>query len=478
MFEIFLHPSFSLGQTLQMQSIQEGAPKSHPPLLRVALVLGCPILAFALGFGFFADPLQAKVVTLALWMLMWWVLEVVPLFVTSLLPVILLPTLGAMPLPKVAESYVTEVFFLFLGGFLLAAAAEKWSLHEFFAHRALRNAGTSARRVVLLFMLISAFISMWISNSATALLMMPLVRLYAKGESRAFHKAILLCVGYACSIGGMATLIGSPPNAMYAAHMQMSGKPVSFLSWLVVSFPFALLGIFLTWLVVNRFAFPSVWTEKTQKKEISGEKWKKRPLAIVGGAFLLLSLGLLALPLVGNPLSDATWILLLALILFVIPSGEGSILESEDLAKIPWEMLLLFGGGIALSSALSHSGLTKLMVNQLGTLQSVPAPIAVFTLVCFFILFTEFSSNTAVAAVGIPLAVPLASVFGLESEQMAQAVVYAASLSFMLPVATPPNAIVYSEKVFTSAEMARVGIWLNISFALLISLWVLLFPIR
>lgn len=330
-----------------------------------------PAAAYFLAYRFFEDPGQAAVVFLGLWMLCWWISEAVPLFVTSLLPLVVLPGLGAASFLGVAQSYVTDVFFLFLGGFLLAAAAEKWKAHEYFARAALQRAGTRASRVILLFMLISAFLSMWISNSATALLMMPLVRLYSTGESDAFRKAMLLGVGYAASIGGIATLIGSPPNAMFAAYARSMGSGVSFFEWMVKSLPFAVIGIVLCWLYLTRLHFSEVWKQHIARKQQTASEWNMGALKKVGALFALLIVGLLLFPLLRVSIPDGFWVFFVALLLFVLPQGKARLLGPREAVRVPWDILMLFGGGIALSVALSDSGVTRLMVQELHALASV-----------------------------------------------------------------------------------------------------------
>jgi solute carrier family 13 (sodium-dependent dicarboxylate transporter), member 2/3/5 len=439
-------------------------------LSKYLLILASPFLAFW-GSLLIADPLQRWAGFIALWMMIWWVFEVVPLWITALLP-ITSPIFTSFSFFEIFKSYLHPVLLLFVGGFFLAAATEKSQLHEAIAQKLLGKI-QSGKGVLISFIFLTAFLSMWISNSAACLLMIPLASLYSQHHNKNFHKALILGIAYASSIGGLATLIGSPPNALYLAHIQKLGGQVSFFGWMTNTLPFAIVGLLFIWVYLGKFCFSSVWKEIV-RSEKSKQVSYNQTILFVFGIFIF---GLLFLHLDWLPLTENLWIFFIGTSLFFLRSKGSALLEWSDTKNIPWNVLLIFAGGLALSFILEKSGLTHTLAQQMKWLNQFPVPITLFLLVVSFILITEIASNTAVAAIGLPLAAPLAETLALQPAQIAQAIVFSASLSFMLPVATPPNAIAFAQGKISGKQMAKIGWPINLFFSLWITLWILFFPL-
>jgi sodium-dependent dicarboxylate transporter 2/3/5 len=462
---------------------------------RAALVVG-PLLFF--GTLLAAPPAELTadawhVAGLASWMAVWWLTAVVPLEATALLPIVVLPLVGAGPVGTVTASYADPIIFLFLGGFFLAATLERWNLHKRFALATVRAVGTNAPRVVLAFMLASAIASMWISNTATALMMLPIAAAVVGGSgefaddasaaSRAqFSTALMLGIAYGASIGGVATLIGTPPNAILAgAARELLDVDIDFGSWLglglSVSIPmFVGCWIWLVWIHRVRGEVPglaaAVDREHRSLGALSGaERYVLVVFVLTALSWILRapkSVGPLRIPGLTDfvpGISDAGIAITAALLLFVTPLRKSRFrvaLDWESARKVPWGILLLFGGGLALAAAFGRSGLTEWLGLLLQGLAGAPVVVVLLTTAGLFVLLTELTSNTATAALGMPLMVGVAAGLGLPPLPLMIAAALAASMAFMLPVATPPNAIVFGSGMITSRQMARAGIGLNV----------------
>ena len=424
-------------------------------------------------------------------MALWWLSAIVPLEATALIPIAVLPLLGSRPIDQVTASYANPIIFLFLGGFFLAATLERWDLHKRFAFAAVRLAGTEARWVLLAFMLASAFLSMWISNTATAVMMLPIAGAVVGGvespsdgsatSANRFPVALLLGVAYSCSIGGVATLIGTPPNAIFAgAAEELLGIDVSFGGWLLVGLSASvplLVGcwLLLIWLFGVGGRLPGldrlVEREGATMGPLSGaDKYILSVFAATASAWVFRApkvIGGFRVPGLSDALpglSDAGIAVAAALLLFVIPvprSRFAVALNWESAKNIPWGILLLFGGGLALAGAFADSGLTNWIGGGLQQLQGVPRPVVYLATAALFVFLTELTSNTATAALGMPLVAGAALGLGLEPLPLMAVAALASSMAFMLPVATPPNAIVFGSGKLQIADMARAGLWLN-----------------
>jgi sodium-dependent dicarboxylate transporter 2/3/5 len=446
-----------------------------------------------------------RVAGLASWMAVWWLSAVVPLEATALLPLVILPLIGTRPLREVTSSYADPIIFLFLGGFLLAATLERWDLHHRFAISTVRRVGTSAPRVLLAFMIVSAVASMWISNTATAVMMLPIALALVAGagsadqggavadmaaataeppspSGRGFSTALMLGIAYACSIGGVSTLIGTPPNAILAgAARELIGAEITFAGWLPVGLSASVPMLVICWLWLVRFfrvkgEVPGLDTVLTKQEGsfgrfTGGEIFVLSVFVLTALAWVLRApkeMGSLRIPGLTDilpGLSDPIIAIAAALIFFVVPLPKSrfpTALDWKSARKVPWGILLLFGGGIALAGAFEVSGLSDWLGGQLAGLRGVPMPLIVLATAGIFVFLTELTSNTATAALGMPLMAGVAQGLGVAALPLMVAAALAASMAFMLPVATPPNAIVFGSGAIRSRDMAMAGIGLNL----------------
>jgi sodium-dependent dicarboxylate transporter 2/3/5 len=474
---------------------------------RIALPLGPLLLVAALVVPPPGEMTEAawRVAGVAGWMALWWLTAVVPLEATALLPLALLPLLGTAGLPAVAVHYADPIIFLFLGGFLIAAALERWQLHRRFAAAALAAAGSNPRHIVLAFMLATAFLSMWISNTATAIMMLPIAAAVAgiergspldgSTDEGGFPVALLLAVAYGASIGGVTTLIGSPPNAILAANArELAGVEVTFASWLPIGLAVAVpMLVVCWWALVTLCRVPRAAAVSHAEHQLGrssplgpGERFVLGVFAGAAVAWVLRTpkvLGAIRLPGLTDVvpgLTDAGIAMIAALLLFAVPLRRASrrfALDWETARHVPWGVLLLFGGGLALAGAFEASGLTTWIGGRLMALRGLPGPVVIGTTATLFVFLTELTSNTATAALGMPLLAGAAEGLGLPPAQLMMAAALSASMAFMLPVATPPNAIVFGFGVLRIRHMARVGIVLNLAAILVITVVVSLsFP--
>ena len=422
-----------------------------------------------------------------------WLTEIVPVAATSLLPVILLPVMGVSSFKEVSMPYAHPLIFLFLGGFIVAIAIERWNLHRRIALSVLAVSGTRSDKLVLGFMLASAFLSMWVSNTATALMMLPiglsLVTLMgnqpevSEAEHAAFSKSLLIGIAFACSIGGNATLVGSPPNGMAAAYLSNAhGLDVSFAKWLAVGLPVTIVLLPVTWWLLNWAIFRVSHRELPNAQSLFKNELRalgrlsgpeKRVAAVFG---LMASLWVLR-PVfiqffpVGTDLTDGTIALASAFLLFLIPSGlpdESTLLDWKTARMLPWDVLLLFGGGLSIAAAIQVSGLAEWIGSEFERLSTWPILGVIFAITIAIKILTEFTSNTATAAAFLPIAGAVAVSLDISPALLCFPVALAASCAFMLPVATPPNAIVYSSNALRIADMAKAGLVINILATLLI----------
>jgi len=450
---------------------------------KIGLWLG-PALAAALVVFPDLEPRVKNMAAVAVLMAVWWITEAIPIPATALLPVALFPTLGIAAGKSTASHYFNSIIFLFLGGFLFAIAMEKWRLHERVATRIIRILGTSPRRLLLGFMIATWLLSMWISNTATAMMLVPmataiLARLSAQyGDERAglYGKRLLLGIAYAASIGGTATLIGTPPNLSLARILTITfpdAPAISFASWIVFALPFATVFLLVAWwLLAPRWDVGAQADLKLPGPMSREEKW-------VAALFVLLVLGWTLrrfwAQLLPEPkfVDDGTVAILLALPLFIIPAhGGGRLLDWNDAARVRWGIVLLFGGGFALASGFTESGLSAWLGDALKVFGSLP-PIVLVLIVCTTITFlTELTSNTATTEMILPVLAALAVATDVHPLLLMIPATLSASCAFMLPVATPPNAIVFGSGQVEMSDMVRQGLRLNLIGVVLITLWI------
>ena len=447
------------------------------------------------------NPPAAKVCGVIAWMLTWWISETVPMAVTSLLPIVLFPFLGVLTLDQSCQPYGDKYVFLFLGGFVLALALEKWNLHRRLALNIIRKTGTSANRIVFGFLLASFALSMWISNTATALMMFPIgasvvtllsgkdEKALSKGKSN-FSTTIFLCIAYGSSIGGIATLVGSPPNAMMAGILKSNHDiTVSFFDWFIVGFPFAIVLMLLTYWVLVKWIFPnnlghfSMGGELLDRelKALGSWSFTEKTIFIVFICTALLWMLLDPISRLIQPIeiSDVTVAIIAALALFILPARKGSlepVLTWSDTNRLPWGILLMFGGGLSLAKAFKECGLVSDITVFIQAMDTGSLFQFVVVLCLTGLILTALMSNLAMVNIFVPVVASLAIAFGKSPEWFAIPVTIAASCDFMFPMSTPPNAIAYSSGMVKAKHMFKAGVFLDVlSLALLAGLvWIIL----
>ena len=447
-------------------------------------------------------PAAHAVAGLAVWMAVWWLTAALPLAVTALLPLALLPLLVPVPIDQIARPYADPIIFLFLGGFFLAAASERWQLHRRLALAVIGAVGTDPPRLVLALMLTTGFVSMWISNTATAVMMLPLAlavldlaRREAPQDSVPLGRALMLGVAYSASIGGVATLIGTPPMAIFAAAAaRVQGRPVGFAEWMAIGLPIAAVLLITCWLLLVRVLFPLRRSLPGVRDLVARERAGLGPwtagqritvavlaLAALGWIFrepkMLGAVTIPGLAQVFRGLSDAGIAIGAAVVLFVCPVSireRRFALDWETAERIPWGVLVLFGGGLALADAFGVSGLADWIGRQLEGLRGAPPVVVIGAVALLFVLLTELTSNTATAAMAMPIMAALAPAVGVAPVALMATAALGSALGFMLPVGTPPNALAYGTGAVTSGEMARAGVWMDVAAAIVITAAVLL----
>ena len=462
----------------------------------------------------------------AVLMAVWWMTEAIPIPATALLPLVLFPLLvpdgdagssdeavGGISVDDIGASYGNNIIFLFMGGFMLALAMQKWNLHRRVALLTLRAMGSKPANLIAGFMISTGFITMWVSNTATAVMMLPigisvlmLVNKVVKEQSpdggglessdldapdtdepgmaqqavkSNFGTALMLGIAYASSIGSVGTIIGTPPNALLVAHMDTAhGVSIGFGQWMLVGVPVAVVMLIAAWFLLTKVLFrPEIDDIPGGSELIKSELDKLGPMSTgekrVLAIFVLAAVAWIAVPLVSDYvlgledpfISDAGIAVSIAVLLFLLPGGAHRgvrLLDWDSAVKLPWGVLLLFGGGLALSSQFSDSGLSEWLGTQLEGLAGVPVWVIVLVLCAGILLLTEMTSNTATAATFLPVASGVAMGTGIEPLLLAAPLALAATCAFMLPVGTPPNAIAYGSGYVTIGQMVRGGIWLNI----------------
>ena len=441
-------------------------------------------------------PREAWLVAgIGIWMATWWSTEAIPVAATAFIPLVSFPLLQVMPVKAVAQSYAHPTIFLFMGAFVLALAVEKWSLHRRIALTVLSKTGTDGRKLILGFMLAAALLSMWMTNTSTAMMLLPIAASVAamvaektagvsNADKRRFQVALLLALAYATTIGGMSTIIGTPPNVLLAGFVEETyGRQIAFFDWMLIGLPLASVLLPLGWLVLTRVAFRVDVPASPEAAEVIRDMHiemgvMSTPERRVGLLFLMVVALWMSRKWLNTisgleGLSDAGIVMAAALLLFVIPSEKGAasrLMDWEDVARLPWGVLILFGGGLALAAQVSGSGLavwlgeSLLPVANLGTLVLI---VAAAGLVVFL---TELTSNLATTATFLPVIAAIAAQSSIEPLVLCVPVTLAASCAFMLPVATPPNAIVFSSGVLTIPEMVRAGFFMNLVALLVLTL--------
>jgi len=444
------------------------------------------------------DPSNYQVtimIAVAMLMAILWITEAIPLAATSLIPLILLPLFGILKSSEIAESYINSIIFLFVGGFMIAIAMERWGLHKRIALRIITLIGGSPNSIVLGFMIASCFLSMWVSNTATTLMMLPIAlaiisrmeNQFGKEQTYKFTLALLLGVAYSCTIGGMGTLVGTPPNLVFVETLKIlfpNAPEISFSKWMLMAFPITVIMLLITSFILTKILFrmdKSLIVDRNFIKEeynkLGRFSFEEAAVGIVFTITALLwifrsdiNIGVLKIPgwsnIFEHPdyINDGTVAITMAFILFLIPSRkqETTILNKEVFVKIPWSVVLLFGGGFALAKGFTSSGLSVYIGNQLSGLSSLPHFVMILIIATSISFLTELTSNTATTQMILPVLASVSIAIGLHPMLLMLTATLSASMAFMLPVATPPNTIIFASGRIKIYEMAKTGILLNI----------------
>jgi anion transporter len=481
--------------TKDLRNAATGAPspeehrKAYSKAQLIGLILGPLLFVLALLF-LKSDSLDSSgifVVAAALWIATWWVTEAIPIPATSLLPLFLFPMGGVMSNQETASFYGDDIVFLFLGGFLLAVAMEKWNLHTRIALSIIKAIGTTTATILLGFMISTALLSMFVSNTAAVMIMIPIGLAIIKeahslstpelgGDVKLFEKALVLGIGYAGTIGGLGTLIGTPPLIILAGQMrQIFDVELNFAQWMLVGIPVVIVMLAIAWAYMNYFAFKHSMKELPGGRKIITDELDKLGRMTREEVWVLVIFILAAALWImrgfffdqfafTEMLGDGSIAMFAAVLLFLIPSKKqnGRVLDWGVAKDLPWGVLLLFGGGLALAGAIVATGVDAWIGEMLAGVGGMPL-ILMIAIVAILILFlTEFTSNTATATMILPVLAGLAIALDVHPLALMIPAAMAANCAFMLPVGTPPNAIVFGTNKVSIAEMVKTGFWLNV----------------
>ncbi|ACU97472.1 SLC13 family permease [Saccharomonospora viridis] len=466
----------------------------------LGMALG-PVLA-VVAYLLLPDSLSTEgkiTAAVAALMAVWWVTEALPLAATALLPLVLFPFLGVSDIGDAAAPYADDVIFLFMGGFMIALAMQRWNLHKRIALRTVLAVGTKPVMLVAGFMIATGFISMWVSNTATAVMMMPiglsvlgLVSQLGDGKGDPnFATALMLGIAYAASIGSLATIIGTPPNTLLVGYLEENFDiAIGFGEWMLFGLPIAVVFLVIAWLVLTRLVFRPRLKSLPGGRELIREQLDQLGPMSRGEmnaliVFVLAALSWVTIPTLADidavaevapwldHISDAGIAIAAALLLFALPANRKQgvrTLDWDTAKELPWGILLLFGGGLSLSSHFTRTGLSEWIGEQVGGLSALPIIVLVAIVVLLVLLLTELTSNTATAAAFLPILGGVAVGLGYGPMVLAVPAALAATCAFMLPVATPPNAIVFGTGHVTIGQMVKGGVWLNAAALVIVTL--------
>lgn len=465
---------------------------------------------YSTGPGEWVEFTQAGRTTLAMmvWMATWWLTEAVDIEVTALLPIVTFPLFGVAPLSKVLPPYAADVIFLFMGGFIIGLAIERWGLDRRIAFFVLRLVGARPGAVIGGFMAVTAFLSMWVSNTACAAMMVPIalsvIDLVLRSRTgkglkesggvpqdripeRNFATGLLLCIAYAASIGGVATIIGSPPNGIAVRYIQQTfQKEVSFFDWLLVGGPFTLIFLPIAWLMVTRVLFRADIGEIAGGRQHFEEEYRKLGPLTRGEKIVLAVFSVTACLWIFSPLlkpvaiagmkplaglSDAGIAMLAAMALFLIPVDRAKGVRAMDwdtAVKLPWGVLMLFGGGLTLAASIEANGVSEFIGNSSRGFAGLHPLLLLLAITAMTVFLSELTSNTAQVATMVPVLAAMAPVLGMNPYVLILACTLGASSAYMMPVGTPPNAIVFGTGLVRMPQMMKAGVWLNLAGILVI----------
>ena len=457
----------------------------------VGRILGPAVFAVMLATDQWQDamnPQAWRAAAVGMWMAIWWATEAIPVPVTAFLPLVIFEPLGITTIRDAAAPYANPVIYLFLGGFLMALALERWNLHRRIALAILDRTGTDGRRLIGGFMFVCAMLSMWMTNTSTTMMLLPIVlsviavvrenipELSEKSQTD-FQIAMLLGLAYSASIGGLATLVGTPPNALLIGYLAENyGIEISFAQWMRVGIPVTMVMLPIAWIALTRFLHPvnipasdAVNDHLRELREEMGPiTTPERRVAVIFA--LVITSWMLRRPLTEffgiSGVSDAGIVMTAGVLLFMLPSGnpaQPQLMTWQYATRLPWGVLILFGGGLSLAAAVSNTGLALWLGESLAPLNAWGIAVLVVAAVALVIFLTELTSNLATTATLLPVMGAIAIQAGVPPIFLTVPITIAASCAFMLPVATPPNAIVFATGEITIPQMVRAGLFLNLT---------------
>lgn len=433
----------------------------------------------------YLNPDAWKVIGIALWMIVWWITEAAPIPVTALLPIVLFPLTGIFTIDEATAPYANKIIFLFMGGFMLGLGMERHNLHKRIALKLIKKTGTNPNGIILGFMLTTAFISMWISNTATTVMMLPIALSITnlleigqdsdKGRKR-FALALMLSIAYAANVGGTATIIGTPPNVAWIGFMNdMLGYEVTFSRYLMIGLPICFIMLAVVYFMLTRVLFPSKVNNLAQSAQVIDDQLKELGSISTAEklvAFIFVTTALTWIlrgtinDLLGtNLLSDAMIAMAGGTLMFITPIDikKGQFLmEWEYTKKLPWGILILFGGGLTLAKAMEKSEIVQVVGESIAGTGEINQILLIAGLTAFMLFMTEIMSNVALVVIFLPVVIGISQSLGINPMYLTVPVTLAASYAFMMPISTPPNAIVFSSGMIRMKDMIRAGVLLNI----------------
>lgn len=439
----------------------------------------------------FLTPDAWRVIGVALWMITWWITEAVPIPVTALLPIVLLPITGIFTIDEATAPYANKIIFLFMGGFMLGLGMEKHNLHKRIALNLIKKTGTNPNGIILGFMLTTAFISMWISNTATTVMMLPIalsitdllqIDAQSEGEKKKFALGLMLSIAYAANVGGTATIIGTPPNVAWVGFMNdMIGYEITFAKYLLIGLPVCIIMLGVVYLMLTRVLFPSKIDDLTQSAHVietqlqalgSITKAEKRVAIIfIATATTWILRGTINDLSGSNFLNDAMIAMTGGILMFITPlelkRGEF-LLDWDTTKKLPWGILILFGGGLTLAKAMEKSQIVQAIGEGIAGTGELNQLLLIAGLTAFMLFMTEIMSNVALVVIFIPVVIGISQSLDINPMYLTVPVTLAASYAFMMPISTPPNAIVFSSGMIRMKDMIRAGVLLNVIAILLL----------
>lgn len=469
---------------------EQSANREIKTYQRVGRILGPVVFALMFATEHWQEtmsPQAWRVAAVGLWMAIWWATEAIPVFVTAFLPIVAFAPLGIAPIRDAAAPYANPIIYLFLGGFIMALTLEKWHLHKRIALAILDRVGTDGRRLIGGFMFVCALLSMWMTNTSTTMMLLPIVLSVSSvirdnagdltvKERHHFQVAMLLGLAYSASIGGLATLIGTPPNALLVGFMAENyGIQISFARWMLIGLPITFIMLPIAWFVLTRVIFKvNIPASEAVEKHLHRMREEMGPMTIPEKRVAIVFGAVIFSWMMGRPItewfgltgiSDSGIVMTAAVLLFMLPSGDRTqpqLMTWHDASRLPWGVLILFGGGLSLAAAVSSSGLALWLGEGLAPLNSLGTAVLVVAAVTLVIFLTELTSNLATTATLLPVVGAIALQAGVPPIVLTVPITIAASCAFMLPVATPPNAIVFATGTISIPEMVRAGFALNL----------------